>query len=77
MLTGAAAGFHGIAGFSGQVALQNAADGLMVTVKGRRVEPSAGFEAATILAKFNDILRHVSLPKSAPPARCQAIAFMF
>jgi hypothetical protein len=34
----------------------------MVTVKGGRVEPAAGLEAATILAKFNDVIRHRKLP---------------
>jgi hypothetical protein len=68
VLTGAAAGLNGVAGFSGQVPLQNAADSLMVTVKGGSVEPTVGLEAATILAKFNDILSHVSLQESAPPA---------
>jgi hypothetical protein len=48
--------------------LQNAADGLMVAVKSGRVEPTVGLEAATVLAKFNDILGHVSLQESAPPA---------
>ena len=75
VLTGAAAGLNGVAGFAGQVPLQNAADRLMVTVKGRRVEPPVGLEAATIFAKFNDILSHDSLPERRHP-RCQAIAFM-
>jgi hypothetical protein len=75
VLTGAAAGLNGVAGFAGQVPLQNAADRLMVTVKGRGVEAPVGFEAATIFAKFNDILSHDCLPERRHP-RCQAIAFM-
>src|SRR3984885_13344071 len=77
VLTGATAGLNGVAGFSGQVSLENGADGLMITVKARRVEPPVRCAAAAILAKFNDIVSHRKLPDFwfALP-RCQAIAFM-
>ena len=77
VLTGATAGLNGVAGFSGQVSHQNAAYGLVVTVKGRRVEPPVRCSAAAILAKFNDVIGHHKLPDFwfALP-RCQAVAFM-
>src|ERR1700761_3751018 len=68
MLTGTAAGLHDIAGFPGKKPLQNVTDGPMVAMKGRCVEPPVRLPAAPVLAKFHDIVGHVSLRCAAPRA---------
>jgi hypothetical protein len=62
MLARAAANLGGISGFSSQISFQDTKDGLMVTVKRRRIEPSIGVATAAILAKFNDIAGHLGSP---------------
>ncbi len=68
MLARAAADLDGVSGFSGQISFQDTEDGLMVTVKRRRIEPSIGVTTAIILAKFNDIAGHLG----SPGFRCTA-----
>src|ERR1700679_3694731 len=67
VLAGAATGLNGGTGFSGKKPRQNAPDGLMVTVKGRRIEPPVRFPSAAIFAKFNDIVGHDPPPELPPP----------
>lgn len=74
VLARAAANLHDVSGSPGEVPRQNATNGLMVAVKGRRVEPPVGLAAAAILAEFNDVIDHnpppgVPIPKfvAGPP----------
>src|SRR2546423_4634733 len=71
MLAGAAAGFQHVAGFSGKELLQHRPDRLMVAVKRRRVEPTAGFDRPSILAEFHDIFSHLTLFTSNRRSKCR------
>jgi L-cysteine S-thiosulfotransferase len=62
VLARAATDLNRVTGFSGKVSHQNTAYGLMVTMKGRCIEPPARFPSAAILSKFNDIVGHLKLP---------------
>jgi hypothetical protein len=63
MLAGAATGLNGVPGFTGKESLQDGTDRLVVTMEGRRVEPTVCLKTAAILAKFNHIVSHSGLPE--------------
>src|SRR5579863_3521059 len=65
VLAGTAADLDHIAGLPGQKVLQYVKNGLMVAVKGRRVEPTVRLAAAAILAKFDDIVCQFEAPGPA------------
>jgi hypothetical protein len=63
MLAGATAGLNGIPRSAGEQPLEHGTDRLMIAMEGWRVEPPIGFKAAAILAEFNDVASHTSLPE--------------
>ena len=58
VLAGTAAGLDHVPGFTGEIALQHLPDGLMIAVKGRRIETAVGLDRPAVLAEFNDIFNH-------------------